>query len=154
MSGDTMNVTSAVLPGNVPRAIAIAHSVPSTSEIDGGEERDLERQPHGRARARASCSMRWYQRSDSAGGGRLKTEEALTDTASVTTSGASSVSTTRAVTVHITTVAARSIPITRDWTRSRSGCQRRVEQRARDDDGHRDQRAAPRTPSTPASGRA
>src|SRR6266481_5537801 len=105
MSGETMNVVSATLPGNVPRAIAIAHSVPRTSAttVDSSAISSESRTDGHSSR---DCATRWYQRMESAGGGRLKTEEALTDTASVTASGASRVSTTRAVTAHITIVAA------------------------------------------------
>jgi hypothetical protein len=59
-----------------------------------------------------SRSMRSYHRVDSVGGGRLNTADVLIDTANVTTSGATSVSTTSTVTVHMTIVAARSTPIT------------------------------------------
>src|SRR5438876_6066359 len=101
-----MNVTSVVLPGNAPRAIAIAQSVPSTREtpVDRSATSSDRRTDGHSSRNR---HIRSYHRVDSAGGGRLNTAEALIETTSVTTSGASSVSTTRAVTVHIATVAAR-----------------------------------------------
>src|SRR5437773_4186372 len=105
-----MNVTSVVLPGNDTRVTAMAHSVPSTSET--AVERSaiaIESRTAGHSSRRRS--MRSYQRSDNAGGGRLNTDDALTDTASVTTRGASSVRTTSVVTVHMMTTAARSRPI-------------------------------------------
>src|SRR5262249_50749819 len=105
MRGATMNVVSAVLPGNVPRAIAIAQSVPSTSAAPV-ESSAISSESQTDGQSSRECSTCSYQRVDNAGGGRLKTGEALTDTASVTASGASRVSTTSAVTVHMAIVAA------------------------------------------------
>src|SRR6266568_4707174 len=106
ISGETMKVTSVVFPGNEPRVTAMAQSVPSTSEttVDSAAI-PTERRTAGHSSRRRS--IRSYQRDDSAGGGRLNTDEALTETASVTTSGTRSVRTTVAVTVHIATIAAR-----------------------------------------------
>src|SRR5437762_14069905 len=130
-----MNVTSVVLPGNDARVSAMAHSVPSTSET-AVERSAIVTDSRTAGHSSRRRSMRSYQRGDSAGGGRLNTDDALTDTASVTTSGASSVRTTSAVTVHITTTAARSRHISR--LRSTVALPAPGEQRAGDHDGHGD----------------
>src|SRR5438445_3531019 len=133
ISGETMKVTSAVLPGNVPRVTAIAQSVPSPSEMAVDTAAiPTERRTAGQSSRRRS--IRSYQLDDSAGGGRLKTDDALTETASVTARGARRVRTTAAVTVHIATTAARSSIM---GSAARLPASR--EQRARDHHRDRDQ---------------
>src|SRR5439155_14921719 len=107
MSGETMKVTTAVFPGKRPRDTAIAQRVPRTSEIPVESSAiSTDRRADGQSSRR--LRVRRYQRSESSGGGRLKTGDELTETATATTSGASSVNTTQTQARQISTRAARS----------------------------------------------
>src|SRR5262250_1413447 len=118
--GDTMNVTSAVLPGNDPRVTPMAHSVPRASDT-AVEARAIANDSRTAGQRSRNRSVRSYQRVESAGGGRLNTGDALTETASVTINGASRASTTAA-----RAASACGLPATGDY-------------RARRDHGDRDE---------------
>src|ERR1700682_4144761 len=86
ISGDTRKVEIASRPGKRPRTRAMAQSVPSTMATAVETAATCSETTSAGKRPRVLGS-RSYQRSDQAGGGRVKTVEEPKDTATVTRSG-------------------------------------------------------------------